>query len=144
MKIGDFDTRDNLVKVRGKGNKERLVPLGSTASESIQAYLKERVAAEGDYGSSDPLFISNRLTAIAPRTVQNRLKRWFDQIAEGTKFTPHMLRHTFATHLLDSGADIRAVKELLGHSSLSSTQIYTHLKVEKMKKAFDQAHPHAS
>lgn len=144
LRISDLDTRDNLVKVRGKGNKERLVPLGSSASDSIKTYLNERAATEGDYDANDPLFISNRLTAISPRTVQNRLKRWFDRIAEGTKFTPHILRHTFATHLLDNGADIKSVKELLGHASLSSTQIYTHLEIEKMKRAFNQAHPHAS
>jgi len=131
------------VKVFGKGGKERIVPFGGKAAEALGFYFKERnIHVQKDL-DDNPLFISKQGLRISPRTVQSRLKKLFDSVAAGSGFTPHLMRHTFATHLLDHGADIRAVKELLGHASLSSTQIYTHLETKKMKKIFKQAHPHA-
>ncbi|MCH8011887.1 MAG: tyrosine recombinase XerC [Candidatus Marinimicrobia bacterium] len=143
LSVGDVSQSENLVKVTGKGNKERLVPVGDTAIDAINEYLYIRERAAGAISDNDPLFISNRMKRISPRTIQIRLKKYFEEIAMGMKFNPHLLRHSFATHLLDRGADIRAVKDLLGHASLSSTQVYTHLKVEQMKKIYKQSHPHA-
>ena len=141
--LGDVLIDQKTVKVFGKGGKERIVPFGGKAAEALGYYLKERnIHLQKDL-DNNPLFISKKGLRISPRTVQSRLKKLFDSVAAGSGFTPHLMRHTFATHLLDRGADIRAVKELLGHASLSSTQIYTHLETEKMKKIFKQAHPHA-
>ena len=141
--LGDIQIDQKTVKVFGKGGKERIVPFGGKAAEALGFYLKERnIHLQKDL-DDNPLFISKQGLRISPRTVQSRLKKLFDSVAAGSGFTPHLMRHTFATHLLDHGADIRAVKELLGHASLSSTQIYTHLETKKMKKIFEQAHPHA-
>ena len=141
--VGDIQIDQKTVKVFGKGGKERIVPFGGKAAEALGFYLKERnIHVQKDL-NDNPLFVSKQGLRISPRTVQSRLKKLFDSVAAGSGFTPHLMRHTFATHLLDHGADIRAVKELLGHASLSSTQIYTHLETEKMKKIFEQAHPHA-
>ena len=141
--MGDVQIDQKTVKVFGKGGKERIVPFGGKAAEALGFYLKDRnIHLQKDL-NDNPLFISKKGLRISPRTVQSRLKKLFDSVAAGSGFTPHLMRHTFATHLLDHGADIRAVKELLGHASLSSTQIYTHLEIEKMKKIFKQAHPHA-
>jgi len=141
--MGDVQINQKTVKVFGKGGKERIVPFGGKAAEALDFYLKERNIYVHKDLNDNPLFISRQGLRISPRTVQSRLKKLFDSVAAGSGFTPHLMRHTFATHLLDHGADIRAVKELLGHASLSSTQIYTHLETEKMKKIFKQAHPHA-
>ena len=141
--MGDVQINQKTVKVFGKGGKERIVPFGGKAAEALGFYLKDRnIHVQKDL-NDNPLFISKKGLRITPRTVQWRLKKLFDSVAAGSGFTPHLMRHTFATHLLNHGADIRAVKELLGHASLSSTQIYTHLETEKMKKIFDHAHPHA-
>ena len=141
--LGDVLIDQKTVKVFGKGGKERIVPFGGKAAEALGFYFKERnIHVQKDL-DDNPLFISKQGLRISPRTVQSRLKKLFDSVAAGSGFTPHLMRHTFATHLLNHGADIRAVKELLGHASLSSTQIYTHLETKKMKKIFEQAHPHA-
>ena len=143
LNVEDLDLTENLVKVVGKGNKERIAPFGDVVRRVLIKYLNKRNVAADIESENIPLFVSNRGRRMSPRTVQVRLKRYFQQISAGIGLSPHILRHTFATHLLDRGADIRAVKELLGHESLSSTQVYTHLKVEQMKKVFRQAHPHA-
>ena len=92
--------------------------------------------------ANKPLFVNNSDKRITKRTIQRRMNNYIKLVADGKRIGPHLLRHTFATHLLDNGADIRAVKDLLGHSSLSSTQIYTHVSIEKLKKDYTQAHPH--
>ncbi|MEE2877115.1 MAG: tyrosine recombinase XerC [Candidatus Neomarinimicrobiota bacterium] len=143
LDLKDVELDQLTVRVFGKGGKARVVLLGKTASEAIRAYRKERKIRLKEETRVSALFISNRGSRISPRTVQLRLKRLFESVTVGSGFTPHLMRHTFATHLLDGGADIQAVKELLGHTSLSSTQIYTHLKTEKMREIFNQAHPHA-
>ncbi len=151
LSIGDVDFDGMLIRVMGKRSKERIVPFGKRAHHALRRYIKERENRLGSLEKSDPLFISNRLKQIATRTVQDRLTYYLNQFElseegekfRGIKWSPHTLRHAFATHMLDRGADIRAIKELLGHASLSSTQVYTHLQVEQMKKVFVQSHPHA-
>ena len=143
LDLDNLELDQLTVRVFGKGGKARIVPLGQTAAEAIKIYLKERAIYLRAKRGEAPLFISKRGNRISPRTVQLRLKLLFESASVGSGFTPHLMRHTFATHLLDGGADIRAVKEMLGHASLSSTQIYTHLKTERMKEIFNQAHPHA-
>ncbi|MEE9166003.1 MAG: tyrosine-type recombinase/integrase [Candidatus Neomarinimicrobiota bacterium] len=152
LSMDDMDMSGNLVKVTGKGGRERIIPFGDTAKKAVLAYLAKsgrsdtgRKGKVTSHGASpgDPLFISSSGKRISARTIDDRLRRYFRKLSGSTGFSPHRLRHTFATHLLDAGMDIRAVKELLGHASLSTTQGYTHLQVEQMKKVFDQAHPHA-
>lgn len=141
---GSNKKRDGgTIKVLGKGGKHRTIPFGEKVTEALGNYLKERVLYVKKEFHDGPLFISKRGQRISPRTVQLRLKKLFRSVSSGSGFTPHLMRHTFATHLINNGADIRAIKELLGHSSLSTTQIYTHLNEKEMKKIFDQAHPHA-
>ncbi len=132
----------HLVKVLGKGGKERLIPLGKTAKLSLDNYLKTRNLSIEKAMPNIPLFVSTGIKRIARRTVQQRITTYIQQVSAGSGIGPHTLRHTFATHLLDNGADIQAVKDLLGHSSLSTTQIYTHLKPETLKKIYVKAHPH--
>ena len=142
MNIGDFEINKKLIRVIGKGNKERMIPYGRTAESAIKNYLKIRNLSLKPAFANKPLFVNNSGKRISKRTIQRRMNNYIKLVADGKRIGPHLLRHTFATHLLDNGADIRAVKDLLGHSSLSSTQIYTHVSIEKLKKDYTQAHPH--
>ncbi len=139
----DLDLLSDQVKVRGKGRKERLVPMGSRASRALRRYLDDREALAGRRGGDrQAVFLGRAGRRLTPRTVQRIVHRALDQVG-GDGLSTHSLRHTFATHLLDAGADLRAVQELLGHASLSTTQIYTHTSVERLKKVYQQAHPRA-
>ena len=125
------------VKVTGKGSKERIVPIGGPALSAIQRYRQEAAITTG------PLFISIRKTRITQQAVDQLLKKYLKRSSIPFTISPHKLRHSFATHLLDAGADLRSVQELLGHASLSTTQIYTHVTKERLKQAYDSAHPRA-
>ena len=142
MNIGDFEINKKLIRVIGKGNKERMIPYGRNAESAIKNYLKIRNISLKPAFANKPLFVNSSEKRISKRTIQRRMNNYIKIVADGKRIGPHLLRHTFATHLLDNGADIRAVKDLLGHSSLSSTQIYTHVSIEKLKKDYTQAHPH--
>ena len=142
MNIGDFEINKKLIRVIGKGNKERMIPYGRDAESAIKNYLKIRNLSLKPAFANKPLFVNSSEKRISKRTIQRRMNNYIKLVADGKRIGPHLLRHTFATHLLDNGADIRAVKDLLGHSSLSSTQIYTHVSIEKLKKDYTQAHPH--
>jgi len=143
MNVEDLDLLADQVKVRGKGRKERIVPVGSRAVLALRRYLnlREPVVAR-TRGDRRAIFLSRRGKRLAPRGVQRIIHGMFDAIG-GDGLRVHSLRHTFATHMLDAGADLRAVQELLGHASLSTTQVYTHTSVERLKKVYNQAHPRA-
>ena len=143
LNIGSVNHEESLLKVIGKGNKERIVPFGKKAKSAMEQYLNER--GDGWGSQSDlPLFMGTKKKRISNRTVQNRLKKYLMIILGSKKgASPHTLRHTFGTHLLDNDADIRSIQELLGHNSISSTQIYTKVNPEKIKKIYESAHPHA-
>ena len=139
INICDIDRKSELVKVMGKGGKERIVPIGKVALNSIESYLKKLgKSIRSNY--EDPLFVNKKGKRLPKRTLQRRIKKYLEVTMGGG--TVHTLRHTFATHLVNSGADILTVKELLGHSSLSSTQHYTRLNLEKIKKVYQEKHPH--
>lgn len=144
LKLKDIQFKHKLISVTGKGNKQRLIPLGDSALEAIDLYLdyyKEDFEAPGP---SSPLFISSRGEKISIRNVRLRIEKHLKKVSNGaTKNSPHVLRHTFATHLLDEGADLESVRMMLGHESLSTTQIYTHVKMERLKEAYSKAHPRA-
>ena len=144
LNIGSIDAHNQLIKVHGKGDKERLIPFGNGAKFWLGNYLKNRALSFSSKPQNTPLFVNAKEKRIPTSTVQRRIRKYIKSVAEGKRLGPHILRHSFATHLMDNGADIRAVKDLLGHSSLSSTQVYTHLQPEKMKKIYSQAHPHGS
>jgi integrase/recombinase XerC len=146
LNLGDIDFAQGLVKVRGKGKKERIVPVGGQALRSVQEYLarrdefpQERRATEGDL----PLFIGRNGKRITQRSVARIVDRYVLQSGISKKVSPHTLRHSFATHLLDAGADLRAIQELLGHANLSTTQKYTSVSVAKLMEIYDKAHPKA-
>ncbi len=140
----DVDLVSDQVKVRGKGKRERLVPLGGHAARALRRYYRQR-EAPGTVGTADrrAMFVSRRGRRLTPRSVQRAIKRLLGVLARGRELHVHALRHSFATHLLDAGADLRAVQELLGHASLSTTQVYTHTSVERLKRVYHQAHPRA-
>jgi len=139
INICDIDRKNESVKVMGKGGKERIVPIGKVALNSIENYLKKLgKSIRSNY--EDPLFVNKKGKRLPKRTLQRRIKKYLEVTMGGG--TVHTLRHTFATHLVNSGADILTVKELLGHSSLSSTQHYTRLNLEKIKKVYQDKHPH--
>ncbi len=142
LDLADLDLERGLARIRhGKGNKERYTPMGASALRAMRRYLTMRDSAIGDVEDT-ALFITNHLHRISPRQVQRAVHRMYD--AAGAKgFRTHSLRHTMATHLLDNGADLRAIGEILGHSSLSSTEIYTHVAVSHLKEAYMKAHPRA-
>lgn len=148
--LGDLDLVSQQVKVRGKGRKERIVPLGDHAQRALRNYLSKRDALLAKLGgvsagrvARGAVFLSERGARISPRAIQHAMVSLLDAVGEGADLTTHSLRHTFATHLVDAGADLRAVQELLGHASISTTQIYTHTSVERLKKVYRQAHPRA-
>ena len=145
LDIDDVDTHAGTVRVLGKGNKERIVPIGRKAADAFHLYLNRRlglVPPGGKSLESNALFLNRRGRRLTDRGVQKIVAKHLLR-ATGRRLTPHVLRHTFATHLLNAGADLNAVKDLLGHASLSTTQIYTHVSVEQIKKIYRQAHPRA-
>jgi integrase/recombinase XerC len=143
MNVEDLDLLSDQVKVRGKGRKERIVPVGSRAVLALRRYLNLRESLVARIGADRrAVFLSRRGKRLAPRGIQRIVHGMFDAIG-GDGLRVHSLRHTFATHMLDAGADLRAVQELLGHASLSTTQVYTHTSVERLKRVYNQAHPRA-
>jgi integrase/recombinase XerC len=141
LNIDSIDLADDSVPVTGKGAKTRIVPIGRFAKQSLQQWLTER----SKLANSDEtaLFVSNRGTRISVRTVQQRMKHWGIVQGVDTPVHPHRLRHSFASHLLESSGDLRAVQELLGHADISTTQIYTHIDFQHLAKVYDAAHPRA-
>jgi len=137
LNVEDVDFIGNIIKVMGKGKKERMVPIGDQALNALKDYM--------DAGKADhPFVFANKNgTRLSDRSVRNIINKYILEQAMTQHVTPHMFRHSFATHLLNHGADLRSVQELLGHVNLSTTQIYTHLTTEKIKKVYDQSHPRA-
>ena len=133
----DVDLIGNIIKVFGKGKKERIVPIGNKACAALQAYLDARAA------KSEAIFLNRSGGRLTARSVRNIINKHITKEAFTQKVHPHMLRHSFATHLLDHGADLRSVQELLGHVNLSTTQIYTHLTTDRLKSVYAKAHPRA-
>lgn len=141
LQADDLDWRELLVRVRGKGKKERLVPIGEPALKAIESYWQRLPSYPAE---TAPVFWSgSREEPLSPRVLQLRLKKYLAFAGLDPNLTPHKLRHSYATHLLDAGADLRSVQELLGHAHLVTTQVYTHLTTERLKKAYDAAHPRA-
>ncbi len=138
----DVATKDAELRVLGKGNKHRILPIGRCAIEALGAWLPWRRTLLND-PAEDALFLSRRGTRVHVRTVQQRLRAWGVSQGISTPVHPHMLRHSFASHLLESSGDLRAVQELLGHASISTTQIYTHLDFQHLASVYDKAHPRA-
>lgn len=140
LRVEDINTTEQLIRVRGKGKKERMVPIGKPALEAIAAYWR----LSGHTGSPGaPAFLGSPVSGkpVSPRTLQVRLAKYREGI--DSRLTPHKLRHSFATHLLDAGADLRSVQELLGHAHLATTQVYTHVTAERLKQVYNRAHPRA-
>ena len=145
LNTGDIDFHNHTLKVTGKGNKQRIIPYTAKAKESIQRYLPFRKDVLLKQNPAErKLFVTAKGEPMYPALVYNIVHHYLKEVAEIQQKSPHVLRHSFATHLLDNGADIMAVKELLGHESLSTTQVYTHVTVERLKKVYQQAHPKAS
>ena len=140
----DLELDAGIVRVRGKGRKERLAPLGSFAVRAMRHWLKVRtVSAKEPTGSEAPVFVNRFGRRLTTRSVGRMLEKYLKQTGLDQRTTPHTLRHSFATHLLDRGADIRSVQELLGHKSLITTQIYTHVSTAKLREVYEKAHPRA-
>jgi integrase/recombinase XerC len=137
LNTGDIDLNREELKVRGKGNKERIVPIGKAARNAITGYLRERMS------ETSALFLNYRGGRLTTRSLQRIVRKHLLKVAQAQGTNPHILRHTFATHLLERGADLRAVQELLGHASLSTVQIYTHLTTQRLKEIYKKAHPRA-
>jgi integrase/recombinase XerC len=142
----DIDAVSQQVKVRGKGRKERIVPVGDHATLALRNYERKReeiATATRAKGDRQAVFVTRTGKRISVRGIQAVVGGFLDQVAESAGLSTHSLRHSFATHLLDAGADLRAVQELLGHASVSTTQIYTHTSVERLKEVYRKAHPRA-
>ena len=142
LNLTDVDFLGEVLHVRGKGKKERLAPIGSTALQAMQRYLSFR-DADTRKGSFDPqaLFVNKHGQRLSTRSVRRKLDKYLTQAGLDPRISPHTLRHSFATHMLNNGADLRVVQELLGHQSLSTTQVYTHLTTGRMKQVYQEAHP---
>jgi len=141
----NIDLLSGVVVVRGKGRKERMCPLGGPAAEAIEKMMKKgaRLWPRARKGGGNPVFLNTRGQPITTRSIERMMKKCLVEAGLKSDISPHALRHSFATHMLDAGADLRSVQELLGHSSLSTTQVYTHVSVERLKKVYEDAHPRA-
>lgn len=146
LDLKDIQVPQKQLTVFGKGSKQRIVPLGKKALDALENHLKHRselFTSETTQSDKNALFLSVGGKRIYPRMVQRIIKKYLLKVSEVTQKSPHTLRHSFATHMLDAGADIRLIKEFLGHANLASTQIYTHTSVERLQKIYSQAHPRA-
>ena len=142
LNLGDLNRSDGLVHLRGKGRKERIVPIGEVALQAIQTYRASLKRAAGDDRPATPLFLNHRGGRLTSRSVARLVARYSSRLAGGS-VSPHALRHSYATHLLDEGADLRSIQEMLGHASLSTTQKYTHLATDQLLAVYDRTHPRA-
>ncbi len=144
LNVEDWDQDANILRVRGKGRKERIAPVGRYAAEALRRWLQVRQPAD-DAGPDDraALFLNRFGRRLTTRSVGRILEKYLKQVGLDTVTSPHTLRHSFATHLLDGGADLRSVQEMLGHKSLTTTQIYTHISTRRLREAYEKAHPHA-
>jgi integrase/recombinase XerC len=146
MNLADFDFDSQIIRVLGKGRKERIVPYGSKAREALEAYwpVRERILhAWPDYSHPDAVFLGQRGTRLDVHTIRTIIKKYAKLFGVTWNLHPHSFRHAFATHLLGDGADLRAIQELLGHKSLSTTQRYTQASIEQLMTIYDKAHPHS-
>lgn len=141
LDLNDVEFTEGTVRVTGKGAKTRIVPMGRKAAEALRAWLKDR-AGMADEGET-AVFVSRRGTRLSHRNIQARIRHWARQLGLEVPAYPHLLRHSFASHLLESSGDLRAVQELLGHADISTTQIYTHLDFQHLARTYDKAHPRA-
>ena len=139
LSVGEVDLEDGIMRVLGKGGKERVVPVGRHARQAIANYL----LARGNPPFDAPLLLNARGGRLTSRSVARTVDKYILQLATIKKISPHTLRHTFATHMLEAGADLRAIQELLGHASLSTTQKYTHVSIDRLMEVYDRAHPKA-
>ncbi|MDO8535479.1 MAG: tyrosine recombinase XerC [Candidatus Omnitrophota bacterium] len=140
LDMDDIDFISGVIKVLGKGRKERMVPIGDMALGAIRKYVEGRAEL---FKSNSAVFLNSRGGRLTDRSIRRVVDKHIDACCAGEKISPHSLRHSFATHLLDKGADLRSVQELLGHMNLSTTQIYTHVTMERLKNVYDKAHPRA-
>ncbi len=143
LKISQWDRSQCLVRVLGKGGKERVIPVGGPASQALERYFELRAQFQTRAGEEEYLFLGLRGKRLHPSVVHRQMQCYAQSMGLGKKLHPHMLRHSFATHLLGGGADLRGIQELLGHASLSTTQKYTHISLDKLLEVYDKAHPKA-
>jgi integrase/recombinase XerC len=143
LETADLDLQEGVLRVKGKGRKDRLTPIGSQAIKALQRYFELRGNGTGQ-PMTGRVFLNKHGEALSTRSVRRKLDKYLVAAGLDPGISPHTLRHSFATHLLNNGADLRSVQELLGHQSLSTTQIYTHLTTSRMKEVYDQAHPRAA
>ncbi len=143
LDIAQLDFSEGTVTVTGKGNKTRIVPMGSHAMSAIQIWMQRRTLIQISENNPEAVFVTQQGRRITPRAVQYRIKQWAIKQGINSDMRPHLLRHSFATHVLQSSQDLRAVQEMLGHASISSTQVYTHLDFQHLASIYDKAHPRA-
>jgi integrase/recombinase XerC len=141
LDLSGLDLRDRTVHVRGKGSKERIVPVGRQAVEALTKWLSERASMA--HTGETALFVGRRGDRLGPRAVQKRVAYWARRQGVSLRVYPHVFRHSFASHILESGGDLRGVQELLGHANLTTTQIYTHLDFQHLARIYDKTHPRA-
>ena len=145
LEMADLDLQEGILRVRGKGRKDRLTPIGSQAIKAVQRYFELRAVDSRSQGPfANRVFLNKHGGPLSTRSVRRKLDKYLMTAGLDPGISPHTLRHSFATHLLNNGADLRSVQELLGHQSLSTTQIYTHLTTSRMKEVYDAAHPRAN
>jgi integrase/recombinase XerC len=140
LRLADWDRSKRILRIQGKGNKERFLPVLPEIQEMLKAYLED-MPLEADRSPQAPLLRTDKGKPLYPTFVYRTINKYLQEVSTKVKKSPHILRHTFATHLLNRGADLNSVKELLGHASLASTQVYTHSSIEELKKVHQAAHP---
>lgn len=142
LRLADLDMRGSTIRVLGKGNKQRIVPFGRSAGTALESWRARRGELAGS-DAGDALLVSDRGRPLDGSAIYRIVRRYMSSVSEQKKRSPHVLRHSFATHMLDSGAGLREVGEMLGHASLASTQVYTHVTIERLKEVYERAHPRA-